>query len=101
MSRRRLPTAAARYDAILLDVDNGPDALTREANDRIYSPAGLAVAKAALTRGGILAIWSAAPDERFSAAAGFGGLSASTRSGFARGATARGARHTIWFAQAG
>ncbi|HEY0597352.1 spermidine synthase, partial [Sphingopyxis sp.] len=54
-----------RYDAILLDVDNGPDALTREANDRIYSPAGLAIAKAALVRGGILAIWSAAPDERF------------------------------------
>ena len=37
-----------RYDAILLDVDNGPDGLVREANDGIYSPAGLASAKAAL-----------------------------------------------------
>jgi spermidine synthase len=88
------------YDAILLDVDNGPDALTRDANDRIYSPAGLAVAKAALTRGGILAIWSAAPDERFRrrlVAAGFQVDEVGVR---AR-SNGKGARHTIWFARAG
>ena len=56
----------ARYDAILLDVDNGPDGLTRAANDQIYSMQGLARAKAALRPGGIVAIWSAAPDAKFS-----------------------------------
>lgn len=89
-----------RYDAILLDVDNGPDALTREANDRIYSPAGLAVAKAALKRGGILAIWSAAPDERFRrrlAGAGFQVDEVGVR---AR-SNGKGPRHVIWFARAG
>ena len=54
-----------RYDAILLDVDNGPDGLVRAANDGIYSAAGLASAKAALRPGGVLAIWSAAPDPAF------------------------------------
>ncbi len=57
--------ATRRYDTILLDVDNGPDGLTREGNDRIYSMAGLARARGALRPGGILAIWSAAPDARF------------------------------------
>ncbi|MEO6433768.1 MAG: spermidine synthase, partial [Sphingomicrobium sp.] len=62
------------WDAILLDVDNGPDGLVRAANDRLYSAAGLAAARAALNRDGILAIWSAAPDATFArrlAAAGF------------------------------
>ncbi|MBB6427713.1 spermidine synthase [Sphingopyxis sp. JAI128] len=89
-----------QYDAILLDVDNGPDALTHEANDRIYSAAGLAAAKAALTRGGILAIWSAAPDARFTrrlAAAGFRVDEVGVR---AR-SNGKGARHVIWFATAG
>ncbi|KTE05105.1 spermidine synthase [Sphingopyxis sp. H115] len=89
-----------RYDAILLDVDNGPDALTHEANDRLYSAAGLAAAKAALTRGGILAIWSAAPDARFTrrlAAAGFRVDEVGVR---AR-SNGKGARHVIWFATAG
>ena len=53
------------YDAILLDVDNGPDGLTRNANNRLYSARGLGMAKAALNPGGILAVWSAAPDRRF------------------------------------
>ena len=50
----------AKYDAILLDVDNGPDGVVRDANDRLYTRTGLAKAKDALTPGGILAIWSAA-----------------------------------------
>ena len=53
------------YDAILLDVDNGPDGLSRAANDQLYSAEGLASAKAALKRGGILAIWSAYADPAF------------------------------------
>lgn len=55
----------ARYDAILLDVDNGPDGLTRAANDGLYSRAGLNAARAALRPGGVLAIWSSAPDVAF------------------------------------
>ena len=89
-----------RYDAILLDVDNGPDGLVRAANDGIYSAAGLASAKAALRPGGILAIWSAAPDARFTrrlTAAGFRVEEAAVR---AR-ASGKGARHVIWFARAG
>jgi spermidine synthase len=57
--------AAGAYDAILLDVDNGPDGLVRDANDRLYSRAGLAAARAALKPGGILAVWSASPDAGF------------------------------------
>lgn len=53
------------YDAILLDVDNGPEGLTRPLNDHLYSRIGLQSAMAALKPRGILAIWSAAPDEAF------------------------------------
>ena len=56
---------AGGFHAILLDVDNGPDGLTRGANDRLYSAHGLAAAHAALVPGGVLAVWSAAPDARF------------------------------------
>jgi len=89
---------AAAFDAILLDVDNGPDGLTRPDNDRIYSPAGLAKAKAALKPGGVLAIWSAAPDASFTrrlTAAGFAVEQVSVR---AR-SNGKGARHVIWFAR--
>jgi spermidine synthase len=57
--------AAAAWDAILLDVDNGPDGLDRAANDLIYGEAGLAATRQALRPGGVLAIWSAAPDAIF------------------------------------
>lgn len=53
------------FDAILLDVDNGPDGLVQAANDRLYGPRGLAAARAALKPGGILAVWSADPDTGF------------------------------------
>jgi len=91
--------ATRRYDAILLDVDNGPDGLTREANEGLYSVAGLAAAKAALRPGGILAIWSAAPDARFTrrlTAAGFQVEEVGVR---AR-SNGKGPRHVIWFARA-
>lgn len=88
--------ARGRYDAILLDVDNGPDGLTRAANDQLYSAAGLAAAKGALTPGGVLAIWSAAPDAAFSRrlkACGF-----SVDEVVVRARHGKGARHVIWFA---
>lgn len=53
------------WDAILLDVDNGPDGLTRESNERLYGISGLKNAFFALRPGGILAVWSCAPDEGF------------------------------------
>ena len=53
--------AQGDYDAILLDVDNGRDGLTRVINDQLYSARGLAAARAALELGGVLAAWSAAP----------------------------------------
>jgi predicted membrane-bound spermidine synthase len=64
----------SRWDAILLDVDNGPDWATFRVNARLYSPAGLAVAHAALAPGGFLAVWSGYPADGFLAslrAAGF------------------------------
>jgi spermidine synthase len=57
--------AAAVWDAILLDVDNGPHALVVETNDRIYAPAGLRAAREALKPGGVLAIWSSNADAAF------------------------------------
>jgi len=58
-------TARAHYDAILLDVDNGPEGLTSAGNDRIYSRAGVSAARAALRPCGVLAIWSTAADPAF------------------------------------
>lgn len=95
-----ISTATRRYDAILLDVDNGPDGLTRVGNDRLYSAGGLARAKAALRPGGILAIWSAAPDPRFSRRLKDAGFQVEEISVRAR-SNGKGARHLIWFARAG
>ena len=57
--------AKTDYDAILLDVDNGPDGLSRPGNDTLYGLRGLAEARRALAPGGVLAVWSSAPDPRF------------------------------------
>ena len=92
--------AAARgtYDAILLDVDNGPDGLTRAANDGLYSPLGLEAAKAALVREGILAIWSAASDPAFTRRLGAAGFAVDTMQVRAR-SNGKGAQHVIWLAE--
>lgn len=93
-----IASSRARYDAILLDVDNGPDGLTRADNDRLYAPQGLAAAKAALKPGGILAIWSAGPDAKFSRRLKDAGFSVEEVAVRARGA-GKGSRHVIWFAR--
>lgn len=54
-----------RYDALCLDVDNGPDWTVTDGNDALYSPAGLAACRARLTPGGVLAVWSAKPSATF------------------------------------
>ena len=86
------------YDAILLDVDNGPDGLTHEGNNRLYTHGGLAAAKAALKPGGILAVWSAEPDKSFSKRLRGSGFKMEEISVRARGKRG-GRRHTIWLAQ--
>ena len=63
-------SSPSHFDAILLDVDNGPDGLTRKANDALYDLAGLRAAHRALRAGGALAIWSAKPDPNFTARLG-------------------------------
>jgi spermidine synthase len=85
------------YDAILLDVDNGPRGLSRSANDSLYSDGGLASAKAALRPGGVLAVWSAAPDEAFTRRlrnAGYDAQAVTVRAH----RPGRGAKHTVWLA---
>ncbi len=61
----RLHSGREAYDAILLDVDNGPDGLTRKGNDWLYAPSGLGAAYAALRPSGVLAVWSAGVDTVF------------------------------------
>jgi spermidine synthase len=89
--------AKARYDAILLDVDNGPEGLSRDGNDRLYSLAGLGKTRAALRPGGVLAVWSAHPDARFTARLGSAGFKVDEIGTRARHG-GKGARHTIWLA---
>ncbi len=84
------------WDAILLDVDNGPDGLSRPGNDRLYGAAGLARARAALRPGGVLAVWSAAPSKAFARRLDEAGFAVDEV--VARATRKGGARHVIWFA---
>lgn len=93
-----IASATKRYDAILLDVDNGPSGLVRADNDGLYSMKGLAKAKAALRPGGILAIWSAAPDAAFTRRLKDAGFKVDEVTVRAR-SNGKGPRHTIWFAE--
>lgn len=87
------------YDAILLDVDNGPEGLTRKGNDWLYSMNGLNAAYMALRPQGVLAVWSAGPAEDF--------IQRLRKVGFevdevrVRAHGKKGARHVIWFARRG
>jgi spermidine synthase len=89
-------SAKAAYDAILLDVDNGPEGLTRSANDALYDLAGLGSAHKALRPGGVLAVWSSAPDSSFTRRLKQAGFAVQEVNARAHGK--RGARHTIWLA---
>ncbi|MFZ4604536.1 MAG: spermidine synthase, partial [Caulobacterales bacterium] len=90
--------AQRAYDAILLDVDNGPDGLVRAENDQIYSIRGLASARAALKPGGVLAIWSAGPDEAFARRLKHSGFKVEEVAVRAR-SNGKGPKHVIWFAR--
>jgi len=85
------------YDAILLDVDNGPTGLTRKGNDWLYSSEGIDTAFAALLPGGVLAVWSAGADRAFSRRLRQSGFEVDEVNVRARG-NRKGRRHTIWLA---
>ena len=94
------PIAAepAAWDAILLDVDNGPDAISQPGNHRLYRADGLQLARRALRPGGVLAIWSSAPDPAFTRRLERTG--AQVEEEIVRAHKGRGgARHTIWLAR--
>lgn len=85
------------YDAILLDVDNGPDGLVREDNNVLYSLSGLRAAKRALTPDGVLAIWSAGPDPAFTRRLQKADLNVDEVKVASR-SNGKGPKHVIWFA---
>lgn len=92
-----IATAKQAYDAILLDVDNGPEASTRAPNQWLYTPAGLAAIGTALRPKGVLTVWSAGPDRTFTPRLRRAGFNAREIRVRARGVHG-GARHTIWLA---
>ena len=89
--------ARSAFDAILLDVDNGPAGLSRAANDALYEMAGLGAARAALRPGGVLAVWSSGPDADFTRRLRQSGFDVDETAVRANG-TRGGARHVIWIA---
>jgi spermidine synthase len=85
------------FDAILLDVDNGPEGLIRKANDALYDLKGLRAIRRSLRPGGVLAVWSSGPNPSFSKRLGAAGFDVNEVA--VRATTKRsGARHVIWFA---
>jgi len=86
------------YDAILLDVDNGPEGLTRKGNNWLYTQSGLDASFAALRTTGVLAIWSAAPNEAFVKRLRLAGFDVEEICARSKGRHGR-SRHTIWIAE--
>jgi spermidine synthase len=89
-----LRSSRERFDAVLLDVDNGPVALTASSNASLYDAPGVAAARAALRPGGVLAVWSAREDRGFERRLRAGGFRVERARVRGRRATA-GARHAI------
>ena len=92
-----IKSRAKAFDAILLDVDNGPEGLIRKANDALYDARGLQAVHRALRPGGVLAVWSSGPNPKFTRRlrdAGFAVNEVAVRATTKRS----GARHVIWFA---
>lgn len=89
---------ASTYDAILLDVDNGPEGIVFKANDALYGVAGMNAARAALKPQGVLAVWSQGPDTGFTRRLKQAGFAVDEVKVRANGK--RGARHVIWIATA-
>ena len=90
----RIAEAKGAYDAILLDVDNGPSALAHAANAELYGDRGIRACAGALRAGGVLAVWSAGPDERFRERLARAGLEPAEETVTARGGPG-GVRHVV------
>ncbi len=86
------------FDAILMDVDNGPEGATREENDWLYGISGLGAAYSALRARGVLAVWSAHPDRGFTKRLRQIGFRVEELPARASGGR-KGARHLIWLAR--
>ncbi len=69
-----LRSSPGKFDAVLLDVDNGPEAFSAANNDGLYSTRGIAAARAALKLDGVLAVWAAQEDRKFEKRLGMGGF---------------------------
>lgn len=93
-----IDAATAGYDAILLDVDNGPEGLTCRSNDNLYSSMGLEAARDALKAGGILAVWSAGADDDFTGRLDRAGFEVDQVS-VSDGMDVDGDTHVLWFAR--
>ncbi|GBU17789.1 spermidine synthase [Methylobacterium sp.] len=93
---RTIQSGPEAFDAILLDVDNGPEGLTRRSNDRLYDVWGLGRARYALRPGGILAVWSGSPDRRFKSRLQRCGFAVDEQRVHANGRSGR--RHVLWLA---
>jgi len=89
----------ARYDAILLDVDNGPEAFTTHENRRLYTAYGLGLSRRALRPNGIFAVWSAFEDPEFANRLRVAGFHIQTRR--VRAQRGGGGRHVLWLGRAG
>jgi len=87
----------ASFDAILLDVDNGPDGFINLANERLYSNWGLRALRTALRPGGMLAVWSAYSDPAFSDRLRFAGFGIEVHTVHGGGPDDE-PPHTIWLA---
>lgn len=96
--RHVISAQAGAYDAILLDVDNGPAGLVAKANDRLYGIRGLRATFAALRPGGFLAVWSSDANDAFTRRLRDAGFDVELRRVRARGA-AGGSRYVIWVAR--
>lgn len=90
----------ASFDVVLLDVDNGPEALTLASNRHLYGRRGLARIRQALRPGGVLAVWSAGDDPRFTDELRRGGFDAAVHRARER-ASGKGARHALFVARRG
>ena len=90
-----LRSSPGRFDAVLLDVDNGPDAFTAAGNSGLYDDQGLATAHAALTSGGVLAVWSAWEARKFEQRLRYAGFTVEVERVRAR-LKKGGPRHTIF-----
>lgn len=94
----RAMLARGGWHAVLMDVDNGPDAFTASSNASLYGDAGAASMARSLAPGGVLVVWSAYPDPAFERRLRRAGLHCEVRRVHARGDVKKGGRHTLFVA---